>query len=168
LFNDPKWQVWTQAQVQKWQQATTLKALNAVSEQIGETGMITEAGNLGYKTLLSPGAASGTPQGFDAVYLAPDGTYVIAEAKGGYNGQDLDNVLGYGYRCRQGTLEWAKRAAERILKSTKTNSQEQQIAQQIRNRIITKGFPVRVEVFQTEQVNGVPGVTKRYITATSP
>jgi hypothetical protein len=170
IFNGPGWQSWSQLQAQAWQRATTVRDRNVVSERIGEKGMEIAAQALGYKPLLLPGQASDTPQGFDAVYLAPDGTYVVAEAKGGYNGQDLDKLLGYGYRCRQGTIEWARRAAERILTAGKTGSREQEIAQQRRNRIMTRapGFGVRVEVFQTEHNNGVPGVTKRYVTASSP
>ena len=169
MFNGPGWQSWSQLQAQAWQRATTVRERNVVSERIGEKGMEIAARDLGYKPLLLPGEASDTPQGFDAVYRAPDGTYVVAEAKGGYNGDDLDDILGYGYRCRQGTLEWARRAAERILIAAKTGSQEQKIAQELRSRILTQapGFGVRVEVFQTEHNNGVPGVTRRYVTARS-
>jgi hypothetical protein len=154
----PGWQGWVQLQAQAWQRPTTLLDRNLVSERIGEKAMHVEATALGYRRLLAPGAASNAPQGFDAVYLAPDGTYVIAEAKGDYDGQSLDDMLGYGYRCRQGTIEWARRAAERILTSGTTNSQEQQIAQQVRNRIMTRapGFGVCVEVFHTEHDNGSP------------
>jgi hypothetical protein len=128
------------------------------------------ATSLGYRRLLTTWNASSAPQGFDAVYLAPDGTYVVAEAKGGYSGQSLEEIAGYGYRCRQGTIEWVRRAAERILTARTTSSQEQQVAQQIRNRIMTRapGFAVRVELFHTEHTNGTPGVTRRYVTGSSP
>jgi hypothetical protein len=144
--------------------------MNQVSERIGEKAMDVAATALGYRRLLTTWNASSAPQGFDAVYLAPDATYVVAEAKGGYSGKSLEEIAGYGYRCRQGTIEWVRRAAERILTARTTSSQEQQVAQQIRNRIMTRapGFAVRVELFHTEHTNGTPGVTRRYVTAASP
>jgi hypothetical protein len=169
-LNSAGWQGWKKIQQAAWTNATTLTQMNEVSERIGEKAMDVAATSLGYRRLLTSSNASSAPQGFDAVYLAPDGTYVVAEAKGGYAGKGLEDIAGYGYRCRQGSIEWVRRAAERILTAGTTNSEEQQVAQQIRNRIMTRapGFGVRVELFHTEHTNGTPGVTKRYVTATSP
>jgi hypothetical protein len=157
----------------RWQQATTLQERKHISESIGEAAMTFEARAHGYQTLLSPGTASGTPQGFDAVYYdRSTDTYVIAEAKGGYVGKGLDYILGSGYRCRQGTLDWVWRAAEQILTSGTTNSKEQQVAQQIMNRLRVNQeggrASVRVEVFHTAHTRGMPGVTKHYVTASVP
>jgi hypothetical protein len=170
LFSGPAWAGWKARQSAAWRSATTLKQLNAVSEDVGEKGMEVKARALGYTPLLAPGSAGTAPQGFDGVYRAPDGAMVVAEAKGGYAGQGVDDILGYGYRCRQGTIEWARRAAERILTAGTTTAAEQRVAQELRSRILSRapGFGVRVEVFHTEHVNGVAGATRRYVTGSTP
>ena len=149
----------------EWSQARTVKQRNQISEEIGEEGMEAAAKDMGYWLLLTPDQSSKTPQGFDAVYWDnKEGVIVICEAKGGYNGKDLDEVLGDGYGYRQGTIEWARAAAERVTRALKTNDLEVRRAEQILNALKTGKPPVRIEVFHTEHSGGIPGVTKRYIT----
>lgn len=157
---------WTQAFAAAWQDANTQAEETKISERIGEAGMTKAIRDLGYTTLLSPGQASHRPQGFDAVYRDRDGTLVIADAKGSVPAS-LNSVMKFGYNCRQGTIGWAWRAAEATLTSRTSNSAEQRIAETIMDSI-RKGDRIRVEVFVTEHVNGVPRITKQFVTASYP
>lgn len=159
------WSSYVALQQQAWRQTTKRDQRREISERIGEKGMDLLARSLGYRPILFFDDSSTAPQGFDAVYLARDKTIVVVEAKGGYNGKSLDKLPGYGYGCRQGTIEWVRRAAERILTARTTSSDEQRVAQELRSRIISKarGFNVRVEVYHTEHTAGVPGITRRYV-----
>lgn len=121
---------------------------------------------LRYKTLLSPGQASQRPQGFDAVYRDLDRTLVIADAKGSVPA-GLNTVMKSGYNCRQGTMGWAWRAAEATLTSPTSNSDEKRIAETIMQSI-RNGDRIRIEVFLTEHVHGVPRITKQFVTASYP
>lgn len=142
----------------------------ASAEEIGEAGMAAEARARGYWELLPPQKASGVPQGFDGVYWDPQtGALVIGEAKGGYNGAALDDILGRGYGARQGTLDWAEPAAQRVTRSLKTNDLEVRYAEQFLFRALKdRKVPVRIEVFHTDVVGGAPGVTRHYVTDSLP
>jgi pimeloyl-ACP methyl ester carboxylesterase len=157
---------WTQAFASAWQDANTQAEETKISERIGEAGMTKAVRDLHYTTLLSPGQASQRPQGFDAVYRDRDGTLVIADAKGSVPAS-LNSVMTFGYNCRQGTIGWAWRAAEATLTSGRTNSAEQRIAEMIMQSI-RNGDRIRIEVFLTEHVNGVPRITKQFVTASYP
>jgi len=162
---------------------------NDLSELIGERRMQAHAtGELGYESLLSPGEASKHRQGYDGIYWDPArGAIVIGEAKGGYNGKRLNEILGTGYGYRQGSIGWARKAAERITRSLTTNDKEVRYAELILcalgaydnrprgrdGRDFCEGLQgrrpgVRVEVFHTEIYDGVPGETKHYVTARYP
>ena len=139
-----------------------------ISEEIGEAGMAKKADELGYESILKPEEASGRPQGFDAIYRDPkDGAIVIGEAKGGYNGKNLDGLLGEGYGHQQGTIGWAEGAAKKIVGSGSANEAERASAQQVLDAL-KNGDPVRVEVFHTENLGGVAGETKHYLTDSFP
>lgn len=96
------------------------------SERIGEEMMNkTATEDLGYWVRLSPDEASNYRQGFDAIYWDPKtNTIVIGEAKGGYNGQSKYQILGEGYGFKQGTIEWVRAAAQRIVRSRMTSDKE--------------------------------------------
>lgn len=154
------------------------------SEEIGEEGMDIEASRRGYKALVPPAFASNYRQGYDGVYWDPKKcAIVIGEAKGGYERKRLDEILGTGYGFKQGTIEWARAAAQRITRSRTTNDREVIWAEMILC-VIQTGKPgvipispelcklvrqcnatVRVEVFHTES-KGSP--TKHYVTAKYP
>jgi hypothetical protein len=159
------------------------------SELIGETAMNQMAKNLGYDILLSPNEASNYRQGYDGIYWDPKScAIVIGEAKGGYNGQSVDEILGTGYGFRQGTIDWARAAAQRITRSRTVYDSEVWWAEIIlciigtldRNstvvpfrsemcgRIRQCNASLRVEVFHTEITNGQPKPTKRRITDRYP
>jgi hypothetical protein len=57
---------------------------------------------------------------------------VIGEAKGGYNGKPIGEILGCGYGERQGTIERARKAAMRITRSRTTSDKEVKWAEMIR------------------------------------
>lgn len=154
------------------------------SEEIGERGMAMEASRLGYKALVPPEYASNYRQGYDGVYWDPKRcAIVIGEAKGGYVRKRLDEILGTGYGFKQGTIEWARAAAQRITRSRTTNDLEVRWAEMILC-VIQAGKPgvipispelcklvrecnatVRIEVFHTESTGSRP---KHYITAEYP
>jgi pimeloyl-ACP methyl ester carboxylesterase len=139
------------------------------AEEIGEESMEDEAKCLGYWPLVSPKEASSNRHGYDAVYWDPKtGAIVISEAKGGYNGKRLDDILGKGYGYQQGTIQWAKAAAERITRSLTTNDKEVRYAELILEALKTGKYPVRIEVFHTEINQGKKGSFKRYVTYPLP
>jgi hypothetical protein len=159
-------------------------AKNKVSEAIGEIGMEQEAKRLGYGPLVPPSKASNRPQGYDGIYWDyKTGAIVIGEAKGG------GATLGTGYGYRQGTVEWAKAAANAIVKSRTANSLEERYALLILCALdeseadMAKGKyqlsfceslqpckpPVRIELFQTDYGrNGLPGPTTHKVLAKYP
>jgi pimeloyl-ACP methyl ester carboxylesterase len=157
---------WTRAFASAWWDARTSAEEAKISERMGEAGMTQAVRVLRYTTLLSPGQASQRPQGFDAVYRDRDGTLVIADAKGSVPAS-LNSVMKYGYNCRQGTMGWAWRAAEATFTSGASNSDEKRIAESIMDSI-RKGDRIRIEVFLTEHVHGVPRITKQFVTASYP
>lgn len=143
-------------------------------EAFGEAEMDGLAQTLGYEEVLSPSGPTTIAQGFDGVYCdghvipelvgtghACDGTVVIGEAKGGYLGKSLEDILGLGYFYRQGTIEWARRAAERTISSKKTNKPEKDAARMYLQALAV-GSPTRIEVFHAECVSKpVPGTIPR-------
>ncbi len=157
--------------------AQTDYARNQVAEGIGEAGMDFEATRRGYKLMWKPQTRG---YGLDAVYQAPDGTYVIAEAKGGYampqgaNPVDFleQQVLGQAYGCLQGTVGWAAAALKTVTRSRGASGPSKpdadvRMAQSLLNRFAS-GVPVRIEVFWTEHENGWPGVTRHFLTDSNP
>ena len=139
---------------------------------------------LGYEAIISPFEASNYSQGYDGIYWdSKRCAIVIGEAKGGYNGKSVDEILGTGYGYKQGTIEWARAAAQRIIRSRTTYSKEVRWAEMIlciigafdRNSTVVPfkselckqirdcKASVRVEVFHTEIVNGRPQPTKHYL-----
>jgi hypothetical protein len=138
-------------------------------ERIGEVGMEAEAKARGYWPLLTWEDAGTTPQGFDAVYWDPKtGALVIGEAKGGYSGASLEDLLAKGYQARQGTIAWAEKAAQRVTRALRTNDKEVRYAEQVARAIRDRTAPVRVEVFHTEINQGKPGVTRHYVSDSLP
>jgi hypothetical protein len=152
-------------------------ARNEVAEQIGEAGMALEAERRHYKLVWKPKTRG---YGLDAVYQALDGTYVIAEAKGGYNlPRDVNpvdyleqNVLEPAYGCLQGTIGWASGALKTVTRSRGDDGPSKpdddvRMAESLLHRI-EAGVPVRVEVFLTEHQTGWPGVTRHFLTDSNP
>jgi hypothetical protein len=157
---------------------------NRVSETIGEIGMEKEAQRLRYEQLLPPSRASNRRQGYDGVYWDTKAhAIVIGEAKGG------GAVLGTGYGFRQGTIEWARAAARAITRSRTANNLEVRWAEMILCSLgdydvygpvnpSSRGYfcsslgpckpPVRVELFTTENKNGLPGRTTHKVLARYP
>jgi hypothetical protein len=144
-----------------------------------------------YASLLDPTVKRGFKQGFDGLYcdgsLVPklyqarelvyyvcDGTIVIAEAKGGYSGKTLEDILALGYDYRQGTIEWARKAAECELDKncwsklpfvTVGPDPDQVYGAQIVLDALEHGAPVRIEVFHAD----FPAkLTKHYVSASFP
>jgi hypothetical protein len=140
------------------------------SEEIGEAAMMAAAKEKGYWDLLPPERASCTPQGFDAIFWDPEtGAIVVGEAKGGYNGMSLDDILGSAYGARQGTIDWAERSAQRTTRGTRTNDLEVRYAEVVfRDAIRDRKVPIRIEVFHTDILNGQPGMTRHYVTDSMP
>lgn len=138
-----------------------------IAEEIGEEGMNNEARKRGYKDILPPEKAGKRPQGFDGIYGDKDGTLIIGEAKGGYNGKKPNAILKEGYQEKQGTIAHAKNSAEAIIKSKTSTPAERKAAQDILGAIKRgeRGEKpgVRVELFHTEHNKGVPGATKHYV-----
>ncbi|MDF0522843.1 hypothetical protein P0R31_37030 [Bradyrhizobium yuanmingense] len=99
---------------------------------------------------------------------------VIGEAKGGYNGSQLDDILGCAYGFRQGTLEWAGEAAKRIIADRRRPASDPQELAKRELEVRRAGqvmaamrgqLPggVRIEVFHTEHNQGIPAVTRHYV-----
>ncbi|MES2938749.1 MAG: hypothetical protein V4864_13770 [Pseudomonadota bacterium] len=114
----------------------------------------------GYKIMAASGAAGTFRQGFDEVYCdgifvnelratggACHGTLVIGEAKGGYRGDPLEDVMSYGYAFRQGTIEWAGNAAAF---SVLRGSARARAKARYYLRALAEGGRTRVETFHAE------------------
>jgi len=150
---------------------------NLIAEQIGMRGMELEAASRGYKLIWpQPGEQRAPGYGVDAIYLDPQtGAYVIGEAKGGYNfPTNADpvtfleqNVLQNAYGCLQGTIGWAQTSLEAVTRSLTKQDPEVRAAGQVLNAL-RANYPVRVEVFWTEQQQGWPGVTRHFVTDSQP
>lgn len=139
-----------------------------VSEAIGEHRMEQEFDRRGFERVCSTRAMSERPQGFDAVVRYRQWT-VAAEAKSVQETRPSpeplrspEPLLGQGYGHRQGTLEWARAAAEATLRSRTTNWRERRAAEEVlqalqANRLVVlvfvtvhyKGRVVHHQVFQT-------------------
>lgn len=162
-------------QISRWQTQWKGGELRSVSEEIGEAAMDSIARDRGYEPLIASTAASSRPQGYDGVYFDPaTREIVIGEAKGGYNGSQLDDILGCAYGFRQGTLEWAGEAAKRIIADRRRPASDPQELAKRELEVRRAGqvmaamrgqLPggVRIEVFHTEHNQGIPGVTRHYV-----
>jgi len=116
-------------------------------EQFGEDGVKFLAEKNGWQAILTPADKGSRRQGFDYVYRSANNTIVV-EAKGG------KSPLGTGYGSRQGTPEWAVKAAEATLKSNAATEADKQAA-----KIVLKAAregKLDVAVIRTEHVHGVP------------
>jgi len=175
-------------QVARWTSDWAKGELRSVAEAIGESAMDQIALHglpQPYAPLIAPLAASTRPQGFDAVYFDPSTReIVIGEAKGGYNGQSIDQILGCAYGYRQGTINWAIEAAKRVIADRRRPSSDpvelQKREAEVRRAeqvlaVLQGQFPrqpdgqpivtgIRIEVFHTEHNAGQPGTTRRYVT----
>jgi pimeloyl-ACP methyl ester carboxylesterase len=172
------------AKVQQLQAAVAQARSDYTSlvEELGENAMnsIVTGQGFDYTPLLPPSQASHIAQGFDGVYwdMDKDQAIVIAESKGGYNGQGLDGILGEGYGYRQGTIGWVKGAARKIVQrqipANATNDQknamqkEKEVAQKILDALASGKHPVRVQVFHTPHTGCVAGPTSIYQTDQTP
>ncbi len=122
-----------------------------IGEQIGEQGALVYAEAQGYQPVLSP-VQKTYPQGFYQVYVAPGGTTVVVEAKGG------TAPINRGYGHIQGTPEWAVEGAARILRSGRASPAERAAALRVLQAARDKSL--RVEVVRTPHNLGRPGAPK--------
>ncbi|MBQ2821089.1 MAG: hypothetical protein IJF17_05825 [Thermoguttaceae bacterium] len=142
----------TQELHRRWMEAGD-QGRNPLVEEIGEEGAERLAKERGWTKVL--GKEHKTPshrQGFDQVWKSADGHVHVIEAKGG------TSPLGTGYGFRQGTPEWAVRAAEDTLRSGKAGEAEKQAA-----RMVLKAAEegkMSVHVVRTEHVLGKPKMPK--------
>jgi hypothetical protein len=132
-------------------------------ELFGEAEMDRVAGLEKYtKIFPTPAAPKSIKQGFDGLYCngiylkeltgtghACDGTLVVGEAKGGYQGKKLDAVLGFGYGYRQATTEWARKAAE-MTRASGAALQPEKDAVKLYLDAVDMGALTAVEVFHAE------------------
>ncbi|MCS6923582.1 MAG: hypothetical protein NZM10_04300 [Fimbriimonadales bacterium] len=139
-----------------------------VSEALGEHRMEREFERRGFERICSSRAMSERPQGFDAV-VRHHQWVIVAEAKSVQATRPEpaplrtpEPYLGWGYGYRQGTLEWARAAAEATLRSRTTNWRERRAAETVldaarQNRLAVlvfvtvhyKGRVIQHQVFQT-------------------
>jgi hypothetical protein len=157
---------------------------NDVSELIGMKGMVYTADTRGYRLLYKQPDkhrdTKGEPAfGIDGYFIDPaTNSMVFGEAKGGQPklptgagagaGDYLERyILGEGYDCLQGTLGWVKGSLEATVSSTAKSADERKAAQDALDWI-SKGKPVRVEVFYTNHSVGYPGTTSRLVTDVGP
>lgn len=101
-----------------------------VSEAIGERRMETELSKWGVTRICSSRSASARPQGFDAV-VRYGNFVIIAESKSTSKRTSVENLLGNGYGYRQGSLKWARSAAEAVLRSKTVNWRERTAAEDV-------------------------------------
>lgn len=107
-----------------------------VSERIGERQMEREIERQKFERICSTRAASDRPQGFDAVVRSGD-IIIVAESKStAQRGrierpEFVERLMGNGYGERQGTLEWAKKAAEATRDSKTANWREKRAAEEV-------------------------------------
>jgi len=132
---------------QAWLRASPTQRIR-FGEQIGEEGGMVYAASRGYRPILAP-LQKTYPQGFDQVYLAPNGQVVVFEIKGG------TAHLNRGYGYIQGTPEWAVEGAARILRSTRCSPAERAAALRVLQAARDKSL--RVEVVRTRHALGRPG-----------
>jgi hypothetical protein len=94
---------------------------------------------------------------------------VVGEAKGGYRGKGLDDILNIGYGYRQGSIEWAGSAANATLLAAQpstgtttsttapaTPDQDQVDAAHRYLDAIANGGAVRIDVYHAECVSNYP------------
>ena len=133
----------------KWLSSTPPERIR-LSEGIGEVGAGKFARGRGWKLIMN-GKNSSLPQGFDQVYSSFDDVIHVVEAKGG------TSQLGRGYGYLQGTPEWAVKAAERTLKSTKASVAEKEAARAVLKA--ARSGRLQVHVVRTNHVLGKPTTT---------
>lgn len=156
------------------------------SERIGEIETSKIAARFHYDSILGAATARRYRLAYDGVYcdgeIVPklrtaaqpvwylcDGTLVIAEAKGGYDRKSLDAILAMGYKYRQGTIEWARKAGDSLLVASRSllPSQAPNAAQVRATNLffdfLRHGEPVRVEVVHADYRSHI---TRYYIAET--
>ncbi|MCA9281435.1 MAG: hypothetical protein H6812_08910 [Phycisphaeraceae bacterium] len=128
--------------------AAGLNERQAIAEQLGEAGAREYARARGWTPLVD-GTASTFRQGFDQVWQDAAGLVHVVEAKGG------TSALNSGYGFRQGTAEWAVKAAEATIKSPSASEAERSAAKRVLQA--AKRGEMQVHVIRTPHVLGEPG-----------
>ena len=113
-----------------WERLDT-RSRRQVSEAVGEREMEREIDRRAFERLCSSRAASERPQGFDAVVRSGN-LIVVCEAKSTERNRRVESLLGEAYGgARQGSLEWARAAAERVVESRTANWRERRAAEDV-------------------------------------
>lgn len=135
-----------------------LKADLDARKRLGETIAEEGARDLARKNKLAPifegnpGGVGGYPQGVDQVYISPKGKVVVFEVKA--NNSALSQAYGYP----QGSPEYTVKAAERMLKSTRSSRAQKEAAEAI-ILAAEKGL-LETHVVRINHVQGSPtGIT---------
>jgi len=135
----------------RWLEADMQGRLDIV-EQIGEDGAERVCQEKGWsKVLGKESKTSAHRQGFDQVWKSVDGRVHVIEAKGGASTVD------YGYGFRQGTPEWAVKAAEKTLGNHAATEVEKEAARAVLNAA-SEGR-LSVHVIRTSHYLGKPTQT---------
>lgn len=134
----PRQQLWLNA---------TLGQRVRIAEQLGEEGAREFARAKGWRPIFD-GRGRTIPQGLDQVYQGRLRRVHVVEAKGGM-GQ-----LGRAYGHPQGSAEWAVKAADRTIRSSKVSLAERKGAQAVL-KAASRGY-LRVHVVRTSHVLGEP------------
>lgn len=121
-----------------------------LAEELGEAGAKRFAAAKGWEPILT-NTDKAMRQGFDQVYRSGDGLIHVVEAKGG------TSSLGNGYGYRQGTTEWAVKAAEKTLKNHAATEAEKFAAREVLKA--AANGKLNVHVVRTPHVLGKPGAT---------
>jgi len=131
---------------EKWLKAKPFERVQ-LAERIGERGARRFARSRGWQP-ISDGALSTLRQGLDQVYRDADGAIHVVEAKGG------SSQLGRAYGHVQGTPEWAVKAAQRTLRSSKASATEKEAARAVLKA--ARNGKLQVHVVRTNHVLGEP------------
>lgn len=133
---------------EQWMKAKMQGRLDIV-EQIGEDGADRVCREKGWSKILGKEyKTSAHRQGFDQVWKSADGRIHVVEAKGG------SSTVDWGYGYRQGTPEWAVKAAEKTLGNHAATEVEKAAARSVLNAA-SEG-KLSVHVIRTEHVLGKP------------
>lgn len=136
---------------EQWMKSSPQDRLKLV-EQIGEDGADRVCNEKGWSKLLGKEhKTSAHSQGFDQVWKSADGRIHVVEAKGG------SSTVDWGYGCRQGTPEWAVKAAEKTLGNHAATEMEKEAARTVL-KAASEG-KLSVHVIRTEHLLGQPGRT---------
>jgi hypothetical protein len=129
---------------------TPLDERTGLIELLGEKGAEEYAAKQGWRPLMRSGDKV-LRQGIDQLYVSPDGTVVGVEAKGGVS------RLKEGYGSKQGTPEWAAKAAE----STAMNPRESEVARQANKQALEamRDGKFKMATLRTPHVYGEPKPT---------